>query len=224
MFENLRLEELRKNDCVVLRAPSSTRPAIWRVEREGKRAVVKDFSGNRFFFRNLVGRFLIWRESKAYGELREIPGIPEFYGVIDGLALVVEEVPGTSLEHFRKRTKLPNAFFDGLQELLDECHRRGVAHCDLKRAPNLLMGRDGRPYIVDWAASVLRKEFRFFPLTLVYRRFVLDDQMAVTKLKLRHLPDSVSSEERERYYRRGAAEKTIRYVRDGLRKWLKKIA
>jgi len=222
MFTELQLADLPVISCGILRKASNTRPMIWIIEKDGIRSVVKDFSGNRFIFRNIVGRFLIWREAKAYRKLRGVKGVPEFYGVIEGLALAVEEIPGRNLENLEKEISLSHTFFESMGILVDDFHRRGVAHCDLKRAPNTLLGADGMPYIVDWAASISKTEFSFPPLTLVFRRFMLDDKMAIVKLALRHCPESVSAEKRARYHYRGWGEKTIRAIRDWLRGLLQK--
>lgn len=224
MFDTLKLPDLPAKKSGTLRGPSSTRPAIWIVEEDGVRAVVKDFSVNKFLFRNTVGRFLIWREKKAYKRLEGIKGVPALYQVIDGLALVLEEIPGRSLENLEKEIKLPESFFHCLKELVARFHKRGLAHCDLKRAPNTLLGNDGFPYIVDWAASISEAEFRLPLLNPIYRRFVLDDQMAVIKLKLRHTPETVTPEEKDRYTCRSSGEKLIRRVRDSLREILQKAA
>ena len=102
MFDELKLSDLPKRQCGIVRTPSSTRPAIRVVEENGVRAVVKDYSANRFVFRNIVGRFLVWRESKAFRKLKGLKGVPTLYRVIDGLALVIEEIPGRSLENLEK--------------------------------------------------------------------------------------------------------------------------
>lgn len=222
VFETLHLEDLQRNGRGLVRPGSSTRPAIWRVEEKGVRAVVKDFSVNRFLFRNIAGRFLIWREAKAYRRLKGLKGVPRLYRVINGIAMVIEEIPGTNLENLEQNLRLPISFFDELSQLVASFHERGLAHCDLKRAPNTLLGEDGHPYIVDWAASISRTEFRFPILRLIYQRFLLDDFMAVVKLKLRHAPDTVSPEERARYAHRGSGEKLIRGIRDRLREILQK--
>jgi len=224
LFETLTLRDLPARKRGTLRAPSSTRPAIWIVEENGVRAVVKDFSVNKILFRNTVGRFLIWREEKAYRRLKGIRGVPALYQILDGLALVFEEIPGRSLENLEREVQLPESFFLFLKELVAHCHKRGLAHCDLKRAPNTLLGDDGYPYIVDWAASISETEFRLPLLNRIYRRFVLDDQMAVIKLKLRHSPETVTPEERDRYAYRSRGEKLIRRIRDRLRDLLQKAA
>ncbi len=208
----------------IFRKPTSTRPAIWLLEENGKSAIMKDFSTNRFFYRNFVGRFLLWREERAYGKLQGIQGVPALYRSVSGTALIFEAIPGKDMESLEKTGEVPESFFDALEQLISRCHARGVAHCDLKRAPNTILGDDGRPYIVDWAASISREEFRIPPMNLIYRRFMRDDHMAVIKLKLRHRPDAVTEEEKERYEYRSKGEKMIRAVRDRLREFLQRAA
>jgi serine/threonine protein kinase len=224
MFDSLKLSELPEIQCGILRKPSGTRPTIWIVEEKGVRAVVKDFSTSKFLFRNTVGRFLVWRESKAYGKMKNLAGIPNLYRIIDGLALVMEEIPGSNLEEIEDKMEIPQAFFDALKDLVAGFHKRGLAHCDLKRAPNTLLGNDGLPYIIDWGASISAKEFRLFPLNLIYRRFLRDDYMAIIKMKLRHTPEAVTPEERKFYRYRSGPEKVLRGIRDRFRNILQKIA
>ncbi len=224
MFDTLTLSDLPVKNAGILRRGRNTRPVIWRVEEAATRAVVKDFSRNGLFFRHVIGRFLVWREKKAYQRLKGLRGVPVLYRVIDGLALVLEEIPCESLENLEKRQKLPEAFFHELEMLVARIHERGMAHCDLKRAPNTLYSHvDGHPYIVDWGASISEKEMKIPPLNLVYRRFVRDDEMAIIKLKLRHRPEAVSHTERIRYQYRGRGERFIRVLRNWARDILQKI-
>ncbi|RPI80049.1 MAG: hypothetical protein EHM45_00520 [Desulfobacteraceae bacterium] len=212
------------NQSRILRKPSRTRPALWLIDLNGRQVVIKDYSVNRFLYRYLVGRFLIWRETKAYRRLRGLKGVPRFYGQMAGPALVMEAVPGESVENLEKVQKLPEEFFNTLRALVDAFHERGLAHCDLKRAPNILVGKYREPYIVDWSAAITFPEFRFFPFNLIYRRFLLDDLNAVTKLQLRHCPQSLSPAERKRYFQRSRTERLIRKIRDLSREFLQKIA
>jgi len=224
VFETLNLSNLPKRAICMLMPPSSTRPAIWVVEEHGKRAVVKDFSAQRFVIRNTMGRFLVWREARAYRRLSGVQGVPVFYGTVDGMALVVEQIFGRSLENLEQNVRLPEAFFDELQALVDCFHSRGLAHCDLKRSANTLVSDQGHPWVVDWAASISETECRGPLLKRIYRRFLRDDDMAVIKLKLRHIPEAVRDEEKARYAYRPGWEKAIRRIRDQLRKLLQKAA
>ncbi|MFH1350070.1 MAG: RIO1 family regulatory kinase/ATPase [Pseudomonadota bacterium] len=222
-FDSLKLHELPQRQCGILRKPSGTRPALWVIEENGIKAVVKDYSPNGYIYRNIIGRFLIWRESKAYRRLRGLKGVPAFYRTIDGLALVVEKIPGRSVEGLEKERRLSESFFKELRRIVLNVHKRGLAHCDLKRAPNILMENGGKPYIVDWSASILEREFRFFPLSLIYRRFLLDDLHGIIKLQLRHSPESISLEERRSFFYRSKPERFIRSIRDRMRDLLQRI-
>lgn len=193
------------------------------VEENSVRAVVKDFSSKGFLFRNTAGRFLIWREAKAYRKLQSVSNIPHLYRNIQGLALVIEEVQGRTRESAQRFEHLPEDFFDELRRVVNEIHGRGVAHCDLKSASNILVDIKGKPILIDWGASISEREFRFFPLNLIYRRFVKDDLMAVIKLQLRIDPDSVSDEEKRLYYHKSRLETFVRSLRDRLRTLLKKV-
>ncbi len=223
MFDSLTLSNLAQCSIGALRQASGTRPAIWLVEDNGHKAIVKDFSGNPWLYRNIFGRFLIWREAKAYGKLKGLKGIPTFYGVIDGLAIVIEYIPGKTVRKLHKEKKLDEEFFKKLTKLVNNFHARGIAHCDMKRAPNIMMGTDGSPYIVDWAASISASEFRPYPLNLIFKRMKQDDHMAIIKLKLRHMPHAVTPGERHKYEYRSLPERVIRKVRDKLRELLKRL-
>lgn len=224
MIEPDRVPDLYHLWVRTLREPSSTRPHIFTIMEKGKEAVVKDFTANGFFFRNIIGRFLVWREKKAYRRLKGLKGTPDLYRVVKGLTLVLELIPGTSLEEIRKTEDLPRGFFDDLKALVEAFHDRGVCHCDLKRAANILVGLDGRPVVIDWSAAILEREFRCFPLTLIYRRFMVDDLNAVTKFQLLYFPDTVSIQQTQRYASRSRAEQAVRALRDRLRALLKRLA
>ena len=224
MFDSLKLSDLSEGHTTVLRPPSNTRPAVWLIEKDEVRAVVKDFSVNRFFYRNIFGRFLVWREAKALKKLKGLKGVPGLFRVIGGLCLVIEAIPGKTLKQAQDGGRLPDGFFDDLKALVERFHKKGVAHCDLKKAENILLGNDGKPYVIDWAASISRSEFGLPFLDLIYKRFIKDDYNAITKRKLVHAPELVSPEEREEYLYQSRAERVIRAFRDKLRAFLKKVA
>lgn len=208
----------------ILRPPTNTRPALWLLEGRNHGFVVKDYRSLGFAFKHTVGRFLVWRETKALRRLRGTQGVPAFFGTEGGLVLIMEAIPGRPVEGLEHEQRLPPKFFEKLRNVIRAFHARGVAHCDLKRAPNILLGRDGEPYVVDWSAAITASEFPVFPLNLIYRRFLVDDFDAVVKLQLRHAPDDVGPRELERYRSHSQIERTVRRIRDRLRELLQQVA
>lgn len=217
-------EERAAAQAAVLRESSPTRPRVWMLTVDGERLVVKDFGPNRWFFRQVVGRFLVWREKRALLRLRGIRGIPRFHGTLKGPALVMEAFEGRSLERPEEIGPLPAGFFEAAEALLRAIHARGTAHCDLKRATNFLLGPDGLPYIIDWGASIGDREFRGYPLRLILARFQQDDDNALTKLKLKYAPETVPAAEKARYLYRSLPERLIRRMRDRARAILQRVA
>lgn len=224
MFRSLTIKNLAERQIAVLRQSTSTRPMIRLVEENGVQGIVKDFSVNGIIYRNVIGRFLLWREGRAYERLKGIKGIPVLLRKVNGLALVVSRVPGKNLEEVSGEERPNRRFFRMLAELIQQCHERGVAHCDLKRSANIMIDRFGRPHIVDWSAAIAESEFRFYPLLKIYKRFIEDDFKAVTKLKVRFCPGSTVAREGKIYLRRGRGERIIRAIRDFGRSCLQKMA
>ncbi len=241
MFNSLTLANLPEIQIAILREATSTRPVIWVVEEDGKKAIVKDFSVNGFFYRNLVGRFLIRRESSIYNQLSGIPGVPACYRTINGLAIVIEKIEGTDADILQKRiwkmeregeapesievekAKFSRQFFEAFEKLVKAIHARGIVHCDLKRTPNILVSDEGLPYLVDWA-SAFSKSTPFIPLRFLYNRFVKDDCLAVMKLKAHSRPEWCTKEDWASFKNKGPVERFVRAIRDRLRNILQKMA
>ena len=154
MFRSLTIKNLAKHQIGLMRQPTNTRPVVRLVEENGVQGVVKEFSVNGFVYRNTIGRFLVWREGQAYQRLKGVKGIPVLFRKVDGLALVISKVPGKNLEHLSGEERPDLDFFQKLARLIQECHERGVAHCDLKRSANTMIDEFGRPYMVDWSAAI----------------------------------------------------------------------
>lgn len=103
-----------------------------------------------------LGRWLARRELYFFDRLRDVIGVPRGYavGLPDGTRLMTaaahDFVAGQPLSQL---TEVPTDFFMRLRALLDELHGRGVAYVDLHKHENILVGNDGRPYLVDFQIS-----------------------------------------------------------------------
>jgi serine/threonine protein kinase len=114
-------------------------------------------------------------------------------------------------------------FFDTLFEQIQELHRRGVAHADLKRRDNLLVV-DGRlPCLIDFGAAALRKP-GFAPVNhYLYRLAKRFDYNAWAKLKYQGRMDELTPEDRA-YYDRTGIEIVARAIKRSYLKLKRRIA
>jgi serine/threonine protein kinase len=70
-----------------------------------------------------------------------------------------------------------------LLDIIEGMHSVGVAHGDLKRKDNILLGADGRPYLVDFGTAVCARDGAGFLRRLLFRQLRRMDFNAWIKLK-----------------------------------------
>lgn len=158
------LRELKRDSLgVVELVDGPAGPVVRRVARGGRAPL----SG-------AVARLLLRRERRALRALDGLAGVPRevrddalaALPGADGRRPRAGEVllrtwqPG---EPLHRAESLPRDFFDLLDALVLDVHRRGVCHNDLHKEQNVVVGLDGRPALIDFQlASVHRRRGRVF--------------------------------------------------------------
>lgn len=143
-----------------------------------------------------IGRFLMRREAHFYQMLDGTPGVPRFVGTVGETGLLHEFVPGRPLG---RDEAVGDVFFDQLFALIEHLHERDIAYVDLNKRQNILVGDDGRPYLIDFQISLdlpPRGWRRWAPFGWFLRRFQHGDKYHCCKHKKRVRPDLLTDEER----------------------------
>lgn len=143
-----------------------------------------------------IGRFLGQREMRHYRLLDGISGVPKLIGAVGATGLMHDFVPGHPLG---RDEIVSDTFFDELKLLLDQVHARDMAYVDLNKRQNILMGADGRPYLIDFQISLWFPKHGWrgwAPLQWLLRSFQAADHYHLLKHKRRLRPDLLSPEER----------------------------
>ena len=165
-------------------------PDVLLVRHGGGRVVVKDFAPRGFFVRRFLGPWLARREQRAWRALDGHPAVPRWLGTIDPLAFAIEYRPGRTLFGV-PRQPLPEDFLPQLAAALEEMHRRGVAHLDLRNRTNVLQGERGQPVLIDFGSALVfrpgsRAARYLLPLFAYFDRRALDkwDQKQAVRERL----------------------------------------
>lgn len=183
-------KEIEKNSISLVKGRFG-KPDLNRIELEGHTYMIKDARKRNFFFRWTLGWWLIQKEWKIYAKLNGIKGIPRPLKRIDRFAFALEFIPGRPIE---RNETLPPSFFFNLKRILDEIHRRGVAHLDLRHKGNVLVTEKGEPFLIDFNSSIsLRVGGLFYRYFFPLLQWV--DYGGFLKLKERVSPSSMSPEE-----------------------------
>jgi hypothetical protein len=170
---------------------------------DGRRACYKHFHTERYLIFPLgwAGRFMCRREMSFYRQLSGVEGIPALLGQADESTLVHQWVDGADL--LDRRGNVPDDFFDRLEKLTAELHARGVAYVDMNKPDNVIVGDDGRPYLVDFQISFRRPRQSWRLLSRwLFHILSREDRYHVRKLKRKMRPDLMTDEERAASYRR----------------------
>ncbi len=189
------LDELHARAQRVFRRGGGTRPEVLLVEFHGKPAVLKDYARSDPWFRRLVGPLSARREARALRQLEGVAGVPRLLAIFGKEALLLEYIPGISARELKRGAFRPE-FFERFYRLIEDIHRKGVAHCDLRSTGNILLGPDHAPYIVDFVAHFKRGRW-WNPLTRwMYGKFCEADRVAVARLKRSFAPELLTADEK----------------------------
>ncbi|NIW23731.1 MAG: hypothetical protein GWN29_03770 [Gammaproteobacteria bacterium] len=158
------------------------------------------------------GEAAIRREHRIYSIIAGIPGIPQCLGLIDDRTLVLEHIEGTTFRRGEMQLEHWDSFFVKLLATLHGIHARGVAHGDLKRKDNLLIGPDEQPYIVDFGVASVEKRATMPWSNAIYRWMHQYDYNAWVKLKSRRQLDALLPEDAA-LYKPTVTERVARVIR-----------
>ncbi len=143
-----------------------------------------------------LGALLTRREVRIYERLQDTPGVPRLIGTVGKNGFLHEFVPGHPLA---RNEQVSDTFFDELLALIEGLHARHMAYVDLNKRENVLVGDDGRPYLIDFQVSLHLPPVgwrRLWPVRWLLRRFQQGDRYHYLKHKRRLRPDLLSDRQR----------------------------
>lgn len=149
-----------------------------------------------------MGRWLVGHEVRVYRLVDGLEGVPRFVDTHGDGGFLHEFAPGHDL---RRHEWVDDEFFERLTRLIDQIHARGIAYVDLNKRENILVGDDGRPYLIDFqiAFHVPGRLGRTWPARLLRRRFQAADRYHLLKQRRRHRPDQMTPQQLDASFRKG---------------------
>ena len=160
-------------------------------ERTQERVVLKisrlqSFLGVRCAW---IGRFLRNREAKILKQLGDIDQFPHIIKLYGRNGVIYNYIEGKTLD---EKPNVPDDFFDQLRVLLETIHQRNICYMDLNKRGNILVGQDGRPYVIDFQISL------FLPAkwcNWLRKAFQKEDLYHLLKHKCKLRPDLLTEQE-----------------------------
>jgi len=142
-----------------------------------------------------VGRFLAGREARIYQALQDEDGVPAFAGMWSDSAFAHDYLPGHPL---KRDEEVADDFFDQLDSLIAEIHKRDMAYVDLEKCENIIVTDSGKPGLIDFQISWFLPGWwgKSFPPAVWFRKKLQHmDRYHLLKHRRRTRPDQLSEEE-----------------------------
>ena len=132
----------------------SNQGTVLLFEGDGLKLIIKFAMGSGAVLK--LRQATLEREYAAYQRLNGVEGVPACYGLLAQRYLLMEFIDGTPYREATWQDR--DTWFAGLLDIIRTFHARGVSHGDLKSKPNMIVGRDQKPYIIDFGTTFLHKD------------------------------------------------------------------
>lgn len=123
---------------------------ILLVREAGRVFVRRDLTASPWWLR-VPAWYLARREARALRQLDGMPATPRLLGW-DGTYLDRSFLDGEAM--YLRPPRGDVAYFHAARRLLQQLHRRGVAHNDLAKEANWIVREDGTPALIDFQLAV----------------------------------------------------------------------
>lgn len=137
-------------------------------------------------------------EYRIYTMVADLDGVPELGPRYGRRGYFHRYVEGKTLHETSKGSPLPADFFQRLCSLVARLHERRIYYADLNKRGNVIVGTDGRPYLIDYQICLRFPERRGWygrRLERVFQALIREDIYHVYKHKRRFQPEALTEEE-----------------------------
>lgn len=132
---------------------TSNQGTVLLFEGDGRKLVIKTAMGRGAIRK--ARQATLEREYSAYQSLQGVVGVPKCHGMLTQRYLLMEFIDGVPFREAEWQDR--DQWFAALLKIIQTFHDRGVSHGDLKSKSNLIAGRDGKPYVIDFGTSFVHK-------------------------------------------------------------------
>jgi len=169
---------------------------------DADRYVLK-LSDFRFIFGKLLRPFAIWMSSheyRIYQMVKDLDGVPELGPRLGWRGYFHEYIEGKTLHELgiSNRNALPDSFFDELKYLIRQLHQRRIYYVDLNKRGNIILGDDGKPWLIDYQICQHFKPRRGWLGRLgdrIFNRLIQEDIYHIYKHKKKFQPHLITEQE-----------------------------
>lgn len=170
-------ENIEEKNLLLLHEGKFANATVFRYKDENNLDLtIKDFSGSPWIIRKTLGRIFVNIEGHTMLKLSDNPSITKDVLFLSPYTISFKFIEGKAIKELGEK-EIPKDFFITLEKNVTEMHKKNIVHLDLRNLGNVIMSKEGYPYIIDFQSSIstkhlpkkLRKILRASDLTGVYK-------------------------------------------------------
>lgn len=160
---------------------------VYRLTLDGCTYLIKTYINRPKFIRWLIGRRCLRNEFHKLSLVQALGVVraPKPYALLEKDTLAIEflhdTIPLKTPESMVPDRYPDHDFFHELAAMVRSLHAAGISHGDLRRA-NILVGKDGRPYLIDFATTVQCSPAAAPWCRAMARLFINSDNFSLAKI------------------------------------------
>lgn len=150
-----------------------------------------------------LGRILARREAGVLLSLADLPGIPRACGEVRSGNMPLPHAAAHAYiegHPLGRHERVGDDFFPQARAILSSIHRRNIAYVDLHKRENIIVGDDGRPWLIDFQIHFALPGWwpgNSLPVRALLRILQRSDDYHLLKHVIRLRPDTLSPAERD---------------------------
>ena len=174
--ENYSFCEIKKECLFLLHEGKFANASVFRYRDNKLDLTIKDFSGSPWIIKKTLGKIFINIEGHSMIKLADNLSITNGISFLSPYTLAFNFIDGKALKEFNDND-ISKDFFITLEKNVKEMHKKNIVHLDLRNLGNIIVNKEGYPYIIDFQSCIstrhlpkkLKKILRDSDLTGVYK-------------------------------------------------------
>lgn len=150
---------IKKENLILLNKGQFANATVFRYKDDDLDLTIKDFSGSPWFIKETFGKLSTKIEGNTLKKLSGNKSVAKKIQFLSSYTISFSYIEGVSA---KKCEKIPKEFFLTLEKNVKSMHQKNIVHLDLRNLGNIIMGKEGYPYIIDFQSSMSVKYFPEF--------------------------------------------------------------
>lgn len=152
--------QISADGLCVLHEGRMANATVLRYRDESMDLTVKDFSGSPFIVRAIYGVLSTRAEYRAKKALKKAMGGSCGLYRLSPCSVAFDFVGGSPLNSVPQA--VPSDYFVKMEKIVEKLHESGFVHLDLRNLGNMILCKDGTPYIIDFQSCLPTKHMPAF--------------------------------------------------------------